>query len=70
MRTENYIRLKETLGAYRTACDALRADPTNEDYAEAVDGTQYNLFGLLDDLLWEECPEDMRPEINPNELPL
>lgn len=66
MRTKNYIRLEQMLGA---ACDAHHACPKSVDYADAVIRTQDNLPCLLEDLLWEECPEDIRPERNPNDLP-
>lgn len=36
MRTKNYIRLEQTLGAYRAACDAHHAYPKSVDYADAV----------------------------------
>lgn len=69
MRTKNYIRLEQTLGAYRAACDAHHAYPKIVDYADAVIRTQDNLLCLPEDLLWEECPEDIRPERSPNDLP-
>ena len=69
MKRNNYDNLKATYEAYEWARDMRYKHPENMDYKDAVNETYDNLMAQIRFILWDEAPEELKPPVNPDELP-
>ena len=69
MKKINYDNLKSRFEAYEYAREMRRLHPENPDIQEAAEGTWDTLLVHIRFILWDEAPEDIKPLINPDELP-
>ena len=64
MKRDNYLKLRYTFEAYKDAQECLNKFPDNDLYDMAVSMTYDNLMNRIEDILWDEAPEDLK-ENNP-----
>lgn len=69
MKRNNYDNLKATYETYERARDMRYKHPENPDYKDAVNETYDNLMAQIRFILWDEASEELRPPVNPDELP-
>lgn len=64
MKRENYLKLRSTFEAYEDAQKCRNKFPDNDLYDMAVTMTYHNLMNRIEEILWDEAPEDLK-ENNP-----